>query len=215
MPSPSVVLPKLLIMGAGGHAKVVIELIRAGGIFDLVGLVDVQSVGTLVNGAQVIGADEDLDRLRSEGITHAHVAIGHNARRLALSRQLEGRGFLLANAVSPSAIISPSARLGAGLAVMAGAVVNADSSLGDACILNTRASLDHDGTLHEGAHVAPGCALAGNVSVGRLAFLGVGTSVIPGVEIGEAALIGAGSCVVSSIPAHSKAYGVPARVVAN
>lgn len=206
--------PKLLIVGAGGHAKVVIDLVRAEALYDLVGLIDRPS-DALVNGAVVIGSDEDLPRLRAEGVTHAHVAIGNNARRLSLARELESKGFTLANAISPAAFLSPSTALGAGIAVMAGAVVNVDSRIGDAAILNTRASLDHDGTIGEGAHVAPGCALAGNVSVGRLAFLGVGTSVIPGIAIGDEAIVGAGSCVVRPVPPRTKAYGVPARIVAS
>lgn len=206
---------KTLIIGAGGHAKVVIDLFRAAGLHDIVGLIDSGAPGTLVNGVPVIGGDGDLARLLAEGIGHAHVAIGNNRTRLRIARALQGQGFVLANAVSPSAVLSASVVLGEGIAVMAGAVVNAESRLGDACILNTRASLDHDGSIGEGAHVAPGCALAGNVSIGRLAFLGVGTSVIPGIEIGEEAIIGAGSCVVRPIPAHAKAFGVPAKVVAS
>lgn len=205
--------PKTILIGAGGHAKVVIDLFRAAAGHDLVGLIDSGPVGTAVNGATIIGGDDDLPRLRHEGVTHAHVAIGNNRRRLDLSRQLEAMGFTLANAISPAATLSPSVRLGRGIAIMAGAVVNAESRLDDACILNTRASLDHDGRIGEGAHVAPGCALAGNVTIGRLAFLGVGTCVIPGIEIGEDVVIGAGSCVVHPIPSRTKAYGVPARIV--
>lgn len=207
--------PKAIIVGAGGHAKVVIDLIRAAGVYDLVGLIDAKrDEARRVNGAPVVGGDDDLPRLRAEGVTHAHVAIGDNRRRLEIGRRLASLGFTLANAVSPGAIISPSVVLGQGIAVMAGAVINADSALEDLCILNTRASLDHDGRIGEGAHVAPGCALAGNVSIGRLAFLGVGTSVIPGVAIGEETVIGAGACVVRSVPPRSKAVGVPARIIA-
>ena len=207
------ILPQTVIIGAGGHAKVVIDLFRAAGQYDIAGLVDAGAPGTLVNGAAIIGGDDDLPRLRREGITHAHVAIGNNHVRLKLARKLEAMGFALANAISPTATLSPSTVLGRGIAVMAGAVVNAESRLDDACILNTRASLDHDGHIGEGAHVAPGCALAGNVTIGRLSFLGVGTSVIPGIVIGEDTVIGAGACVVRPIPARAKAYGVPARLV--
>lgn len=206
--------PKAIIIGAGGHAKVVIDLFRAEGRYELAGLVDAGDRGALVNGAPIIGGDDDLPRLRAEGITHAHVAIGNNRVRLKLARALEEMGYTLANAVSPAATLSPSVILGRGVAIMAGAVVNAESRLDDACILNTRASLDHDGHIGEGAHVAPGCALAGNVAIGRLAFLGVGTSVIPGIVIGEETVIGAGASVVRSIPPRAKAYGVPARLVA-
>ena len=205
--------PKAILIGAGGHAKVVIDLFRHAGRYELVGLIDSGTRGTLVNGVPIIGGDDELARLRAEGIAHAHVAIGNNRRRLELARELQGLGFALASAISPAAVISASVVLGSGVAVMAGAVINADSRLEDDAILNTRSSLDHDGHIGEGAHVAPGCALAGNVRVGRLAFLGVGTCAIPGTEIGEEAVIGAGSCVIRPVPAGAKAYGVPARVV--
>lgn len=211
----TVVVPKAVIVGAGGHAKVVIDLMRAEARFDLIGLISGETRGSRVNGVEIIASDEDLPRLRREGVSHALVAIGDNARRLQISRALEAMGFELANAISPAAVISPSAMLGRGIAIMAGAVVNSESRLDDICIINTRASIDHDGHIGEAAHIAPGCALAGNVSVGRLAFLGVGSSVIPGQIIGEGAVVGAGSCVVRAIPPHSKAYGVPARVVAS
>ncbi len=201
-----------VIVGAGGHAKVIIDLLRADGRFAIVGLIAPGDVGTLVNGVPVVGDDTILPRLRADGVTHAHVAIGQNQRRLSLARELEALGFTLASAISPNAVISPSVQIGNGVAIMAGAVVNADSTLGDACILNTNSSLDHDGWIGEGAHVAPGCALAGNVRIGRLAMIGVGTSILPGVEIGEEVVIGGGSCVNRPIAAGLKAFGVPARV---
>lgn len=206
-------LPPLVIAGASGHAKVIIDLIRAEGRYQVVGLVDLDPTPRKVAGVDVIGAEELLPSLRSQGIAHAFVGVGANKARLAIGRRLEGLGFTLANAVSPAAVLSPSTHLGHGVAIMAGAVVNADSRIDDLAILNTRASLDHDGHIGEGAHVAPGCALAGNVTVERLAFLGVGTAVIPGITIGEAAMVGAGACVVRNVPARAQVRGVPARIV--
>lgn len=206
-------LPPLVIAGASGHAKVVIDLIRAQGLFRPVGLVDLDPAPRVVAGVEVLGGEDLLPTLRAQGIAHAFVGVGANKVRLAIGRRLRELGFTLANAVSPAAILSPSVRLGQGVAIMAGAVVNADSLIDDLAILNTRASLDHDGHIGEAAHVAPGCALAGNVTVERLAFLGVGTAVIPGITIGEAAMVGAGACVVRNVPAQAKVRGVPARIV--
>src|SRR4051794_2418417 len=133
--------PKLLLIGAGGHAKVVIELIRAEARFELVGLVDQKASPREFFGVPVIGQDDDLPRLLQGGITHAHVAIGNNHRREAVGQELVRLGFKLASAISLAAHISPSAQVGAGVAIMAGAVVNADSRVGDLAIINTGASV--------------------------------------------------------------------------
>jgi len=205
--------PEVLIVGTGRHAKVVIELFQAEKLYHIAGLVGVDVDACRILNVPVVGTDSDLTRLRRTGIEKAFVAIGDNRKRLSVGRQLVQQGFDIVNAVSPSAVVSPSTRLGCGIAIMAGAVINADTRIGDFVVVNTRASVDHDGVIGEGAHIGPGTTLAGNVEVGRLAFLGVGTNVIPGRSIGEGAVLGAGSCVVRDIPRDSLARGVPARVV--
>lgn len=203
----------VVVIGAGGHAKVVIELIREAGDHEVCGLLDADPSPRQVLGVPVIGDDDVLPRLRSEGIAHAFVALGDNRLRVEIGRKAEAMGFSLVNAISRAAVLSPSVRLGAGVAVMAGAVVNAETCIEDMVVVNTNAGVDHDCLLGEGAHVGPGSALAGGVQIGRLAFLGVGTRTIPGVSIGEGAVIGAGACVVSDIPAYVLAYGSPARTI--
>ena len=203
----------VIVIGAGGHAKVVIELIRGDGRYEIAGLVDSDPTPRRVLDIPVIGDDTALPKLRSEGLTHAFVAVGDNRRRLEIGRRLQAEGFELINAVGRSAVVSPSARLGAGVAIMEGATVNAESRIGDLVVINTGAGVDHDADLGAGVHIGPGSALAGNVTVGRLAFLGVGVRAIPGVTIGEGTVVGAGACVVSDLPAGVLAHGVPARVV--
>ena len=204
-------LAPVVVVGAGGHAKVVIELIRAEGLYDVVALLDADATPRRVLGVEVVGDDDALPRLRADGMANAFIALGGNALRLKVAGRARGLGFDLVNAVSPAAVISPTARLGVGVAVMAGAVINAEARIEDLAIVNTNASIDHDCVLGEACHVAPGCALAGGVTVGRLAFLGIGTVAIPGVKIGEGAELGAGACVVKDIPAGVLARGVPAR----
>jgi UDP-perosamine 4-acetyltransferase len=205
--------PSVLVLGAGGHAKVVIELIRAGGRYHIAGVIGANSATGNVLGVDVIGTDADLPSLRRKGLEYAFVAIGDNGKRSSAGQRLKQYGFQLINAISPAAIISPTVLLGQGIAVMAGAVINAQSRVDEHAIINTRASVDHDCHIGDGAHIAPGCALAGNVTVGRLAFLGVGVHAIPGVRIGESAIVGAGACIVRDVPAHALARGVPARVI--
>jgi UDP-perosamine 4-acetyltransferase len=205
----------LLLIGAGVHAKVVIELLRAAGEHEIVGLVDLDLDAPPVLGVSVVATDADLSRLHQKGIKHAFVGIGDNQRRLQMGRYLREIGFEIANAVSPAAVVSVSARLGRGIAVMAGVVINADSRIDDFAIINTHASVDHDCWVAEGAHVAPGSTLAGNVKIGRLALIGAGATAIPGISIGENAIVGAGACVIRDIPAAARAWGVPAKIMRN
>lgn len=205
-------LGPVLVLGAGGHAKVVIDSLRACGR-EVAGVLDADATPRTVAGAPVIGSDDALERLRAEGLACAFVALGANALRARLGARLRALGYTLADAVHPSAVLSPSVVLGQGVAVMAGACLNADTRVGDLAIVNTGATVDHDGDLGEACHVAPRCGLAGNVTVGARAFLGVGCSVIPGVTIGADAQVGAGGVVVRDIPAGALAIGAPARVV--
>jgi len=204
--------PAIVMVGAGGHAKVCIELLQAMGetVLCCVGASD---SGATCLGVPVLDGDHHLARLRAEGHARAFVALGSNRLRARLGQQLRELGFELVNAISPRAIVSPSAILGDGIAIMAGAVINADARIGALAIINTGATVDHDCSISEAVHLAPQCALAGNVSIGAGSFLGVGCKVIPGIEVGEQSTIGAGAVIISGIPPGVTAVGVPARVL--
>jgi UDP-perosamine 4-acetyltransferase len=201
----------VLVLGAGGHAKVVIELLRSSG-HKVLGLLDADTQQRCVLGAWVLGNDEMLKQQEAGEVTRAFVAIGDNHVRAHLGARLKEMGYALVNAISPYASISPSARIGEGVAVMGGAVINAEADIGDFAIVNTGAVVEHDCVLEPACHLGPRVALAGGVKVGAGAFLGVGVSVIPGVVIGSGSIVGAGAAVVSDIPAGVMAWGVPARV---
>lgn len=202
---------RMVVIGAGGHAKVVIEAIRAGGLGEIRGLIDPAPATQNVLGLPVLGGDEMLPELMAQDITVAVVALGNNAVRQRIGAKLRAFGFALPAIVHPSALISPSARLGEGVVVMARAVVGTEAMVGDFAIINTSASIDHDNVIAAAAHVAPGCALAGNVAVGERTLVGVGSAVRPGVTIAADVVVGAGSAVVSDIPAGITVAGAPAR----
>jgi UDP-perosamine 4-acetyltransferase len=166
----------------------------------------------MVLGVPVVGDDARLEKVRREGIDHVAVALGDNALRQSLGDRAVQLGFALATAVSTRTSISPTARLGEGVVVLAGAVVNADAVVERLAIVNSGAVVEHDVRLGAAAHLGPGGILAGGVEVGERAFVGAGATVIPGVKIGRDARIGAGDCVVDGIPAGVLALGVPARV---
>lgn len=204
----------VIVVGAGGHAKVCIDSLRA------MGLHVAYCVGTDPSVRQCLGidiliGDEQLNALRSTGYSKAFIAIGANKLRQKLATKAIEQGFTLVNAIHPHAIISPSATIGSGVAVMAGAIVNADCIIGDLAIINTGATVDHDCQIACAAHIAPQCALAGGVIVGEHAFLGVGTKVIPTIKIGRNAVVGAGSVVINSIDADTVCVGVPATIIKN
>lgn len=200
----------VIVIGAGGHAKVCIELLRDSRFHVAFCVGGPDSVAECL-GVPVLIGDEHLARLRSEGFEEIFVAIGSNSLRERLGMQVAALGFRLVNAVSSRATVSPSARIGQGVAIMAGAVINADSRIGDLCIINTLASVDHDGDLATAVHVAPHVALAGNVSIGARTFLGVGCKVIPEIEIGADSFAAAGSVITQAVAAHSRIAGVPAQ----
>jgi UDP-perosamine 4-acetyltransferase len=201
----------VVIIGGGGHAKVVIESLRAGG-GAVTAIIDADPTPREVLGVPVVGDDLALPTLRGQGLSKIFVAIGDNRLRQKLGRKAVDHGFALVNAIHPSAIVSPSARLGQGVAVMAGVAINADSWVEDMAIINTGAVVDHDGRLGAACHVGPASALAGGVSVGARAFLGVGARVIPGVSIGADTIVGAGGVVVRDLPDSVLAIGVPAKI---
>ena len=201
----------LVLVGAGGHAKVVIEVARAAGRFDVMGLIDPRPAAPSVLGVPVLGGDEVLPRLRAEGVAWAFVALGGNAARERIGAGLRAAGFRLATLTHPSAEVMPSARVGEGVVVMARVVVSAEARVDDLAILNTGAVVEHDNRIGAAAHVAPLAALAGNVRVGARALIGVGAAVRPGISVGEDAVVGAGSAVVADVPAGATVGGVPAR----
>ena len=203
----------VVIIGSGGHAKVVIELIRAEGKYQIAGCTGLAGGGFVLDNVPILGTDIVLLAVLARGVKKAFVAIGDNRLRAGLLVHAKEIGFELINAVSPNAVISPSATLGSGIAIMAGAVINASAHIGDGVIINTNATVDHDCFLGNGTHICPGSALAGNVKTGNESFLGTGTCVVPGVRIGNRAIIGAGSVVIRDIPDDVMAMGVPARIL--
>ena len=204
----------IVLLGAGGHAKVVMEIFRAAG--EKVAFCVVNSGGeaeTLLGVPVLIGEKEQLIRLRQEGYSKAHVAIGPNSVRKKLCELVTNFGFSLTSAIHPSAIISPTVTIGPGTAIMAGAIINACSVIGEGVIINAGATIDHDCSIGDYVHIAPQCGLAGVVMVGSLAFLGIGTKVIPKTTIGQNTTTGAGAIVVCDLPENGLAVGVPARII--
>jgi sugar O-acyltransferase (sialic acid O-acetyltransferase NeuD family) len=197
---------ELVVVGAGGHAKVVVASARAAG-FQVVAVVDDARArwGTQLLGVTISGPTEPV---LQDPRTQVVLAIGDNAVRRRLGATA---GCRFVSVVHPAAIVDATVQLGAGSVVFAGAVIQPDTTIGAHAIVNTGASIDHDCVLGQAVHVAPGARLAGNVTLGDEVFLGIGAVVIPGVTIGARTTVGAGAAVVRDLPAGIVAAGVPAR----
>jgi UDP-perosamine 4-acetyltransferase len=205
-----------LIIGAGGHGKVVCDILRAAGTHKPIGFVDADPklAGQVVAGLPVLGS---IHRLPHLARLYRHlaviVAIGDNRTRVEYARTVQGYGLPLVTAIHPSAVVSPSARIGTNCVIAAGAIVCADATIEDSVIINTAATVDHECQIGAGVHLCPGVRLAGRVRIGTGAFVGMGSTVIQCLSLGEQSVIGAGAVVLRDVPDGATVVGVPARVV--
>ncbi|MCP4902396.1 MAG: acetyltransferase [bacterium] len=207
---------KLIILGAGGHAKVVADAVRLAGNFEIVGFLDDLDEarwGSPFCESTVLGGSRAIPELRRQGLRRAVIAVGDCAARHRLTELVCAEGFEPTTVIHPSAVVSPDIEIGPGTVLLAGSVVNCGSRLGRSVIINTAASVDHDCAVDDAVHICPGVHLAAHVHVGSEAWVGIGSCVRDRVHIGAGSCIGAGSVVVSDIPAGALAYGAPCRKI--
>lgn len=203
--------PAILVLGAGGHGKAVLDLLMAHGGWRIAGVADGVPRVPAVLGVPVLGDEATFAGLVADGVAAAHPAIGHNAQRVAAAARLQAAGFALPALVHPAAILGHGATLGEGVAVLARAVVGPEARIGRLALVNTGAIVEHDCDVGEGAHIAPGVVLAGGVRIGPGATVGAGAVIRPGVTVGAGAIIGAGSAVLADVPPGATFAGVPAQ----
>lgn len=209
-------MKQVFIFGAGGHAKVVLDIIEKQGLYEPIFIVDDNPglKGKTFFGYRILGGREELlGATESRRAVKCIVGIGDNTNRLIVAHWLAENHYELVRAVHPSVQLARGVSIGVNSVVMAGCVINSDTRIGDSVIINTGATVDHDCTIQDGVHIAPGCHLCGTVTVGRATLLGAGTIVAPGTTIGGNTVVGAGSVITEDIPDEVVAAGHPAKVI--
>jgi sugar O-acyltransferase (sialic acid O-acetyltransferase NeuD family) len=207
---------RVLILGAGGHGRVVLDILLQSGRHQVVGFLDSNRDihGRRVDGLPVLGAIDDLTALAEKlQVAGVIVAIGDNGVRRGLARDVDAAGLDLINAIHPSAALARNATLGRNVVVAAGVVVCAHCQIGDSVILNTGCIIDHQTMIGEGAHVCPGVRIAGRVKVEPGTFIGIGATIIPKITLGCECIVGAGAVVIEDIPPMATVVGVPGRQI--
>lgn len=197
---------KTFLFGASGHGKVIKDILNANGV----------KVEAFVDDNININECYGIPVLHNAtGLSPIIVSIGSNITRKIIVEKLIALtpNIKFSAAIHPSAMVSPSAKIGEGTVIMAGAIINADVIIGKHCIVNTGATVDHDCVIEDYCHIAPGVNISGNTHIGDGTWIGVGSSVIQCINIGRDSFIGAGSIVVNNIPDYVVAYGNPCKVI--
>jgi len=202
-------------MGAGGHGRVVLDILLSARQCQVVGFLDSNPAlhGRRMDGLPILADLKALPDLRGQGVAAAVVAIGDNGIRRAVAEQFERAGFELINAIHPSANLARNVTLGRNIVVAAGALVCAHCQIGDSVILNTGCIVDHETMIGTAAHVCPGARIAGRVAIESGAFIGIGATILQGLRIGCEAIVGGGAVVIEDVEPLTTVVGVPARVV--
>jgi sugar O-acyltransferase (sialic acid O-acetyltransferase NeuD family) len=201
---------RLLLLGAGGHGRVVADIAEMSGWKNVEFLDDRWPEISVNLTWPVIGKLADLGRFLDYE-TVALASVGDNRLRLRCHRRLTQMDIMVPSVVHPSAIVSSHARIGSGTVVMANAVVNVGAVVGESVIINTGATVDHDCHIADGAHISPGAHIAGGVSIGEESWVGIGSAVKEGLKIGCRVICGAGAAVVADVEDDVQVVGVPAR----
>lgn len=204
-----------VIIGAGGHGRVVLDIMQREGRHHVVGFLDSNPElhGRRMDGLPVLGGLELLGQLSQKKVRGAIVGIGDNGTRRGFCDQVQQAGFELVSAIHPSANVAGNVSLGRGVVVAAGALVCAHCQIGDAVILNTGCIVDHETMIGTACHICPGVRIAGRVSIESGAFIGIGATIVQRVRVGHDAVVGAGAVVLKDVQPMSTVVGLPARQI--
>lgn len=200
---------KLIIIGAGGHGKVVADIANRINKWEEICFLDDELTNQEVLGFKVIGTIQDIEKYKKN--TDFIVAIGNNEVREMIFNKLKEKKISITSLIHPDSVIGLDVNISSGTVVMPGVVINASTKIGHSVILNTSASIDHDCQIDDFVHISPGVKIAGNVSIGKKSWLGIGSNVINNLNICQDVVIGAGAVVNRDIYNSGVFVGVPIR----
>lgn len=208
-------MKEIILVGGGGHCKVVVSIIKKLKEFKIIGISDLpHNVGKEILGIKIKFTDDELERIYSSGVKYAFVtlgSVGDPSKRIRLYEKLKKIGYTLPVIISPDAVVSEKVSIGEGSVIMPGVIINPSVKIGRNVIINTGAIIEHDVVIEDHVHIAPGVVLSGGVYIAEGAHIGTGASIIQNIKIGRGSIIGAGAVVVKDIPDGVVAKGVPAR----
>lgn len=208
---------EIVVFGASGHAKVVIDAIEKQNIYKIIGIIDKNlAKNSIFQKYPVLGSDNVIEQLHQKNKNlYGIIAIGDNALREKIYHNIISccPNFKFATIIHPSAVLASHVRVGMGTVILALSGIGVDSVIGEHTIINTAAIVEHDCIIENFCSIAPRSVLAGNVTIKAHAFIGTGAAIIPGKEVGSRTIIGAAAVVTQSIPSDVVAVGVPAGVI--
>ncbi len=206
----------IVLVGGGGHARVVVEIIELNATYRIVGFTDAREKSLLqACGLPYLGNDEVLPGLLAKGVTKAAIGVAgfNNKLRRSLYSRCLSIGFDLPALSHPRAVVAGGALIGGGTVIMAGSIINPGVIINENVIINSGAVVEHDCKLGHSAHIGPGAILCGNVTVGEEAFIGAGACIVQGITVGAGAFIGAGAVVTKDVPPGVTVVGNPGRII--
>jgi len=210
-------MEKIVLVGAGGHCKVIIDIIKSVGKYDIIGVTD-KAYGEqkCVLDIPIIGDDSTLQKLYDNGVKNAFVCVGALQNMIVRDKiynKLKVIGFNIPVLIHKEAIVSHYARVAAGTCVMPGAIINPGAVIDENCIVNTGAVIEHDCSVQRNTHISPKACIAGGVSVGSATHVGMGSTIIQSVHIGNNVIIGAGAVVIEDIVDNVVVVGIPSKII--
>jgi sugar O-acyltransferase (sialic acid O-acetyltransferase NeuD family) len=202
----------LLILGAGGHGRVVADTAMTTGLWNKISFLDDKfPILKIVNDIPVTGTFNDYQKFINE-YDYAFVALGENKKRMYLLDMLENIGYKIPNIIHPNAIISRNTKIANGVFIMAGVILNTGVNIERGVLINTSATVDHDSQLEKGAHIAPGVHICGTVVIGSFTYIYSGSVISNNITIGNNCIVAAGSVVLNNLLSNCMAAGIPAKV---